>query len=409
MHWEKYSHKQIKEQIFAAIGNNLNYRKEPILGLPATYLDTLEFYDDAPFLKDAPFIKTLIENPNHIGCHTLTQSEEAFAGTHKIERELIHICAEEIFQGEKGQQDGYVAPGGTEANIQSMWIYRNYFMKEFGAKHHEIAVVYSEDSHYSMPKGANILHLNSIILKVNELDRSINLDSFEEQLKEGKENGIKYFIVIMNMSTTMFGSVDNIDAISDLLDIEKCKYKIHVDAAFGGFIYPFTNPNSNYHFKNPKITSFTLDAHKMLQAPYGTGIFLIRKGFMEYALTEEANYVQGKDYTICGSRSGANAISIWMILHSHGSDGWRVKMEQINDRTERLCDQLDEMGIGYYRNPYINIIAIRADEIPTDLAHKFYLVPDTHDGKPKWWKIVVMDHVRQGLLDEFSMELKAHI
>lgn len=407
MYWDKYSHKQIKEHIFNALDKNLNYRNEPILGLPATYLDTLEFYNDAPFLKDAPFITSLIENPNHIGCHTLVQSEEAFAGTHHIERELIAICAEEIFKGEKGQQDGYVAPGGTEANIQAMWIYRNYFIKEFGAKHDEIAVVYSEDSHYSMPKGANILNISSLIMKVDEEERSIKEDELKAQLKEAKENGIKYFIVIMNLSTTMFGSVDDIDAISQILDEEKLNYRIHIDGAFGGFIYPFTNPDSVFHFQNPKITSFTLDAHKMLQAPYGTGVFLIRKGYMEYALTEEANYVQGKDYTICGSRSGANAIAVWMILRSHGSDGWRVKMEQIVDRTERLCDQLDELNIRYYRNPYINIIAIKASDIPADIAQKFYLVPDTHEGTPKWLKIVVMDHVRQGLLDEFSMALQA--
>lgn len=407
MHWDKYSHKQIKERIFNALDKNLNYRNEPILGLPATYLDTLEFYDDAPFLKDAPFITSLIENPNHIGCHTLVQSEEAFAGTHQIERELIAICAEEIFKGEKGQQDGYVAPGGTEANIQAMWIYRNYFIKEFGAKHDEIAVIYSEDSHYSMPKGANILNISSLIMKVDEEERSIDEEALKIQLKEAKANGLKYFIVIMNLSTTMFGSVDDIDVISELLDEEKLNYKIHIDGAFGGFIYPFTNPDSVFHFQNPKITSFTLDAHKMLQAPYGTGIFLIRKGYMEFALTEEANYVQGKDYTICGSRSGANAIAVWMILRSHGSDGWRVKMEQIIDRTERLCEQLDELNIRYYRNPYINIIAIKASDIPADIAQKFYLVPDTHDGTPKWLKIVVMDHVRQGLLDEFSMALQA--
>jgi glutamate/tyrosine decarboxylase-like PLP-dependent enzyme len=407
MYWDKYSHKQIKERVFGALDKNLNYRKEPILGLPATYLDPLEFYSDAPFLKDAPFITSLIENPNHIGCHTLVQSEEAFAGTHQIERELIAICAEEIFKGDKGEQDGYVAPGGTEANIQAMWIYRNYFIKEFGAKHEEIAVVYSEDSHYSMPKGANILNLSSIIMKVDEDNRSIQKEVLKTQLKESKEAGKKYFIVIMNLSTTMFGSVDDIDGISQLLEEEELNYKIHVDGAFGGFIYPFTNPDSVFHFQNPKITSFTLDAHKMLQAPYGTGIFLIRKGYMDYALTEEANYVQGKDYTICGSRSGANAISVWMILRAHGSDGWKVKMQQLAERTERLCDQLTDLGISYYRDPYINIIAIKAADISADIAHKYYLVPDTHEGTPKWWKIVVMDHVRQGLLDEFSMALQA--
>ena len=186
-----------------------------------------------------------------------------------------------------------------------MWIYRNYFSIEFNATLKEISVVYSEDSHYSISKGINMLNINSIILKVDKNNRSIRLDSFQKKIKTAKKRGVKYFIVVMNMSTTMFGSVDDINEITKILDKAKANYKLHVDAAFGGFIYPFTNSESNYNFKNLNINSFTLDAHKMLQAPYGTGIFLIRKNYMKYTLTKEAQYIKGKDYTICGSRSGA--------------------------------------------------------------------------------------------------------
>jgi len=315
MYWEKLSHDEITAKIDAALNENLNYKTKKILGVPASYLDEEQFYDDAPFLEDSPFMKTLVANPNHIGCHTLNEdSEPFFQGTQKIEVELIKLCAEEILGGDEDAQDGYVAPGGTEANIQAIWIYRNYFEKEYRAKNDEIAVVYSEDSHYSMPKGGNILNISSIVLKVDDSSRMILQEDIEKKLTQAKNDGIKYFILVMNMSTTMFGSVDDIVRVSDYFENNNLNYKIHVDGAFGGFIYPFTNDESSYSFKNDRISSFTLDGHKMLQTPYGTGIFIIKKGFMEYALTEEAKYVQGKDYTICGSRSGANAISIWMIL-----------------------------------------------------------------------------------------------
>jgi hypothetical protein len=35
-----------------------------------------------------------------------------------------------FFKAEPGSFDGYIASGGTEANIQALWIYRNYFMNE---------------------------------------------------------------------------------------------------------------------------------------------------------------------------------------------------------------------------------------------------------------------------------------
>ncbi|MDP7568056.1 MAG: pyridoxal-dependent decarboxylase [Flavobacteriales bacterium] len=408
MYWRKYSTKEINNIIFNAINKNINYREQTILGLPASYLDPITFNNDTSFLKDRAFLTSLITNANHIGCHTLECSEPSFIGTQEIEKDLIRICSEEILSGKKGLQDGYISSGGTEANIQAMWIYRNYFLKEFNAKMDEISVLFTEDTHYSIPKGVNILNLHSLIVKVNNENRSVKLNLLQKEISSAQKNGTKYFIVILNMGTTMFGSIDDIDGIINILDKQKVQYKLHVDGAFGGFIYPFTKPGNKYSFKNPNITSFTIDAHKMLQAPYGTGIFLIRKGYMKYVLTEEAKYIKGKDYTICGSRSGANAIAAWIIIHMYGSRGWKEKMNHINKRTDKFCEKLNKLNISYYRNPYINIIALRSDDIPTEIALKFHLVPDSYNESPKWWKIVVMDHVKERGLNKLILDIREY-
>ena len=153
----------------------------------------------------------------------------------------------------------------------------NYFQEKKGALPHEIGVVYTQDAHYSMPKGANILGLCDIVIQVDE-DRKIDLENFRAQLIESANNGIKYLIIKLNMGTTMYGSVDEIDPVIDVLNEFYFDYKIHIDAAFGGFIYPFSNPENQLNFSHPQINSITIDGHKMLQAPYGTGVFLIRKG-----------------------------------------------------------------------------------------------------------------------------------
>ncbi|WP_143962846.1 pyridoxal-dependent decarboxylase [Litoribacter populi] len=412
MFWKKLSHEEIKSHIFKALDENLDYRGDhPILGIPGTYLDTTEFYPDAPFLKDAPFMSAMIRNPNHIGCHTLSEESvlEVFQGTQKIERDLIKLVAEEIFNGNPGEQDGYVATGGTEANIEAMWIYRNYFQEAYGAKLNEIALVYSEDSHYSMPKGGNLLSLQSIILEVDENTRQITDESLNNKISEARKNGVKYFIVIANLSTTMFGSVDDVDRLGDFFTNENVLFKIHVDAAYGGFIYPFTNDQSRFSFQNPYINSITADGHKMLQTPYGTGLFLIRKGFMHYVCTNEAQYIPGKDYTLSGSRSGANAVSMWMILKIHGSEGWKYKMASLLDLTERICKKLEYMGVEYFRDQYLNIITMKAKFISPKIAKKYHLVADSYEFEPKWYKIVVMPHVRQGTLDSFLMDLDAEL
>lgn len=409
MYWPKLTTDKIKSRVFDALNKNINYRKTLVLGVPGTYLDSEVFYDDAPFLENAPFLSTLIANPNHIGCHTTGEAEKVFKGTQELEREVIAICAEQIFSGTPGEQDGYVASGGTEANIQAMWIYRNYFMAEHKAQINEIGVIYSEDSHYSFSKGTNLLNLQPIVINVDKSTRAIELCDFKKKLDEAKQKGIRYFIVNMNLSTTMFGSVDDIDKITGLLIENKIVFKLHVDAAFGGFIYPFTNPQSSFAFKNPLITSITIDAHKMMQTPYGTGIFLIRKGFLQYVCTEEAQYVTGKDHTLCGSRSGANAVAVWMILHNYGSEGWKMKMQSLIDRTSELCEQLDKLNIEYYRNGFLNIVAIKGKHISKTIAEKYILVADTYNGEPQWWKIVMMPHITRGNIDSFINDLKSEV
>lgn len=404
MYWEKYSRQKIRDLVFEAIGKNLNYRDSPPIGLPASYLDPKVFYSDAPFLAEAPFMSTMVANPNHIGCHTMGDSEPVFSGTQNLERELIEICATQIFGAKADSVDGYVASGGTEANIQSFWVLRNYFIQELGAKHDEIAMVYSSDAHYSMPKGVNLLNIKSVVAQVDEATRLIDLAKLEQLLAEAQNAGLKYFILVMNMSTTMFGSVDDMEAAASLFESMNLNFKIHVDGAYGGFIYPFSSQDQLYSFQNEHVFSFSLDAHKMLLSPYGTGIVLIRKGYIDYAMTQEANYVKGKDYTLVGSRSGANAVAIWMILRAYGSEGWSAKIAELLDRTDWLCEQLSKRGIAYFRHPKMNIITMKPDLIDHALAEKYFLVPDDHDS-PAWWKIVVMDHVTEGVLDHFLMDL----
>lgn len=404
MYWPKLRTRDIKKRVFDALSENIGYSQN-ILGIPATYLDQEQFYFDAPFLKDAAYLSVLINNPNHIGCHTYSQGEKYFKGTQQLEIDLLRICAEEIFQAEPQGYDGYVAPGGTEANIQALWVYRNYFMKELGASTDEVAVVFSEDVHYSVYKGCNMLGIKPIRVSVRE-DRLWDLDDLEERLQTAQKDGIKYLIVHLTMGTTMFGSVDKPEPIMDVVKRNFEHYFAHVDAAFGGFIYPFISDDKDLTFANSDISSITIDGHKMLQAPYGTGIFLCRKGLIEYAQTQEAAYVQGTDFTICGSRSGANAIAVWMILKTHGSEGWKYMMQILIDRTDNICDTLTDMGIEHYRHPDMNIVTIKAEYLTREIADKYHLVADDFND-PKWWKIVTMRHVEKSVIDKFLLELRA--
>ena len=406
-YWKKLSQLERKNRIQQALQENISFTKDISLGFPASKLDGKVFYDDAPFLADAPTLQTYVANPNNIGCHTFGASESVFSGTQEIEREVLNVIAVDIFKAKPNEFDGYIAPGGTEANIQAIWVFRNEFMHQYDAKLEEIAILASEDTHYSIPKASNLLQIDWLKIPVGFENREIDAVALDTIILEAKNKGKKYFIAVSNLGTTMFGSVDNPEVYISALENQQVMYRLHIDGAYGGFVYPFSNRDSGINFNNPKISSITIDAHKMLQAPYGTGIYICRKGLIENTLTKEAEYVEGMDLTLCGSRSGANAVAVWMILFTYGGHGWFEKVSILQMRTQFLCQELNKLGVKYFREPFMNIVTIDSSDLPKTLAEKYRLVPQQHQGDNKWYKIVVMDHVEVEHLTSFVMELKA--
>ena len=209
------------------------------------------------------------------------------------------------------------------------------------------------------------------------------------------------------MMTTMFGSVDIPAYYIQALEEKNLPYFIHVDGAYEGFYYPFSEKGHAMNFRNPKISSITLDAHKMAQAPYGTGIFIVRQKLIQYANTKEASYVEGEDFTLIGSRSGANAAAVWMILFKYGPFGYMEKIFVLQKRTSWMCNQLDKLKTPYFRNPAANIITLKPEGVSAHIAHKYVLVPDNHQ-HPAWYKIVVMDYVTVDKLNILVQDLKEH-
>lgn len=408
-YWKKLSKKEIKKQIDKALESTVDFQNSRYLGYPVSKLDENVFNTGDLILNNSPLLQSYIINPNNIGCHTIGVSEEIFKGSQDLEKEVIKVLAVDIFKAKDEEYDGYIATGGTEANIQALWVFRNYFQNHHNAKINEMAILSSEDTHYSVYKGANLLNIPNHSIPVDFNSREIIEEELDAIVKTLKEQGINYFLVISNMATTMFGSVDNPDVYANILKKHDVMFKIHVDGAFGGFIYPITNKKSNNNFENPNVSSVTIDAHKMLQAPYGTGVYICRKGLIENAITKEAQYVNGMDLTISGSRSGANAIAVWLILFSYGYYAWFEKISVLMLRTDWLCEQLNNLKIAYFRDPFMNIVTIKSNFISEKLAIKHGLVPDSHSENKKWYKVIVMAHVDVDALSNFVKDLKKEL
>ena len=189
---------------------------------------------------------------------------------------------------------GYVASGGTEANIQALRLARNR------ADTPDPNVVVPASGHFSFTKAADVL---GIELRVAPLDGyTVSLEAVEELLDEDT------VAVVGVAGSTEYGRVDPIPALADLVADAPGDPLFHVDAAWGGFVLPFTN--YAWGFADAAVDTLTIDPHKMGQAVVPAGGLLAREKSLLAELAVDTPYLEStSQITLTGTRSGAGVAS----------------------------------------------------------------------------------------------------
>lgn len=296
------------------------------------------------------FAEVLPRQANNIITTTNSEGEPEWRGTRELERETVYMAAELLGMDDPvANADGYITPGGTEANLEGLWIGRKRLI---AAGCRRIAILTSSEAHYSIMKGADLIGIGRGSLESAELpdgyvrvryqrhitglalcgilpDGSLDLASFASQLQSLLSDGFYGIIVVANAGTSHIGAVDDLPGMLSVLsnarqDCPELHWHIHVDAAFGGLVLPFLDTAPlHWTFANPAVDSVTLDPHKFGMAPAGAGMFLCRKGQMDSVCSMISYLHEGRDDTISGSRSGAAAVACWAAFHSMGRSGYR--------------------------------------------------------------------------------------
>ena len=87
--------------------------------------------------------------------------------------------------------------------------------------------------------------------------------------------GLTPFAVVSSAGTTNTGAIDPLDAIADFCATEQMWH--HIDGAYGAFFYLCDELRPALRGL-PRADSLTLDPHKGMFLPYGTGALLVRDG-----------------------------------------------------------------------------------------------------------------------------------
>ncbi|XP_059812136.1 cysteine sulfinic acid decarboxylase isoform X2 [Hypanus sabinus] len=134
--------------------------------------------------------------------------------------------------------DGLFCPGGSMSNMYAMNVARYKLFPEVKKQGlwelPRMAIFTSEESHYSVTKGAAFQGLGTdsvYVVKADERGRMIPKE-LERQISIAKSKGAVPFLVNATSGTTVFGAFDPLCEIADVC--EKQGIWLHVDAAWGG-------------------------------------------------------------------------------------------------------------------------------------------------------------------------------
>jgi aromatic-L-amino-acid decarboxylase len=169
---------------------------------------------------------------------------------------------------------GLFTTGGSMATFNAIVCARE---RHLGAEIRRGVLYTSDQAHHSVLKSAKLAGVMPDRVRAIESDDRFRLrvDALGEAIAADRRSGLTPFAVVSSAGTTNTGAVDPLDRIADLCAGEDIWH--HIDGAYGAFFYLCENMRDSLRGL-PRADSLTLDPHKGLFLPYGTGALLVRDG-----------------------------------------------------------------------------------------------------------------------------------
>jgi tyrosine decarboxylase / aspartate 1-decarboxylase len=203
------------------------------------------------------------------------------------------------------QHLGHLASGGTFANLEALWV--------AGQLRPGKTIAASTQAHYTHSRITSVLNLPFAAIQTDAQGR-MDITALEQALKTQNIG-----TVVATIGTTATGAVDPLDQILTLQ--HQYNFRIHVDAAYGGYFTLASNlsPETRAAFAAiPQADSIVIDPHKHGLQPYGCGAILFRDPTVGLLYKHDSPYTYfsspdlhlGEISLEC-SRAGASAVALW--------------------------------------------------------------------------------------------------
>jgi glutamate decarboxylase len=157
--------------------------------------------------------------------------------------------------------------------------------------------------------------------------------------------------VVATLGITFTGSYEPVKEIAEALDLLQKKngldIPIHVDAASGGFIAPFIQPELEWDFRLKRVRSINTSGHKYGLSPLGVGWVVWREvAGLPNELIFNVDYLGGSmpTFALNFSRPGGEIIAQYYNFLRLGREGYRAVQQKCVDTAQYLAAEIAGMG-----------------------------------------------------------------
>jgi aromatic-L-amino-acid decarboxylase len=262
---------------------------------------------------------------------------------------------------------GLLTTGGSMAAFNAIACARE---RHLGPDIREGVIYTSTQVHHSVIKAARLAGIAPDRVRSIGVDDRFRLrpDALVEAIRDDRTVGLRPFLVVSSAGTTNTGAVDPLDDIADTCAAEGLWH--HIDGAYGAFFHMCDELRPLLRGLS-RADSLTLDPHKGLFLPFGTGALLVRDGaalralhgatagYMPEAVSED---IYDPSQLSPELSRGFPGLRVWLCLKVFGARRFRAAIVEKRELALLAAERIAALpGVKLVAPPQLSLFVFHLD------------------------------------------------
>ncbi len=304
--------------------------------------------DGNPALNLASFVTSWMEpQADLLAAETLAKNlidQDEYPQSEVIHRRVVSMIGR-LFHAPAGSQPtGTATVGSSEAIMLAMLAHKRSWQRRReadGQPADRPNIVMGADVHTCWEKFARYFEVEARVVPMQEGRYTIGADDVEPLLDE------RTIGVAGLHGSTFTGQMDDLASLDALLgrveDEHGWRIPLHIDAASGGFITPFSEPDLAWDFRLERVRSINVSNHKFGLVYPGMGTVVFREAAdLPEELIFHINYLGGDmpNYSLNFSRPSSQVILQYFAFLRLGREGYHQIVASVLSNAQALARKL---------------------------------------------------------------------